>query len=107
MYAAFIERNEWEGETWRFYIPTDDNEEAIGRLREHLEMEAATDEFDLSHEEFDDDEVRVLVDHTSEGYMAAHQRLEGLLLVEVLLSKHGEDLSRALYKGGIRDFVED
>jgi hypothetical protein len=101
-YATFIEDNEWEGETWRFYIPTDGNEVALQTLADLVEQDEPY-RLDLTpiDETTVDDRVENLADDTD--YLAAHTKLTGTLTVPEV---DREDLLDALYKGGIADLVK-
>lgn len=106
-YVKFTEKNDWEGETWHFYIPTEGNEDELTGLKEILnEVETGTYELDLTP--IPDAEVDVLVKHTDSGYMAYHNKLAGLLMLtpEILESfkTAGKD---PFYKGGIGSYMRN
>lgn len=88
LYARFTEENDWEGETWHFYIPLAGNDRALERLAELIENR---EEYALAREWYSETEVRILVANTETGYMAEHTRLHGLLAVP-------DDLDK-IYKG--------
>jgi hypothetical protein len=101
-YACLTEHNEWEGETWHFYIPLVGNEDALTTLREMIEddesYELSTNE--LGEGVFTESEVDILVKHGGDtDYMAAHSRLAGRLLIP-----DRTDLDK-FYKGGIKDLM--
>ncbi len=100
-YATFTEDNDWEGETWRFYIPTEGNEVALQTLADLVEQAEpyALDLAPLS-EPIVDDRVERLADDT--GYLAAHNKLAGTLTVP---EGDADGLFDTLYKGGTRDLM--
>jgi len=116
-YVTLIERNEWEGETWRFYIPFEGNEKAIGDLETALsaftaawEADGAVDDppYELVLDPLDSAEVDTLVKHADDdGYMFDHNMLEGQMVLpaDVLEALAGGDLD-PLYKGRIRDYMQ-
>lgn len=99
MFVKFTEHNDWEGESWSFFIPTNGNEEAIEDLRKCL---AHMDDFELDEDETDEDEVDLLVKNSDTGYMDEYQKLSGELVLGDLV---GSELADALYKGGIRNLM--
>lgn len=107
MYAKFVEENEWEGETWNFYIPIAGNEDALSALASALKN--SYDEFEQYRLDLDfpipEFEVDVLVKHSDAGYLHYHNKLAGTLVLtdETLTEIRGED--DPLYKGGIRDLM--
>ena len=67
-YYVFVERNDWEGETWRFYIPVEENEEAIDELVGLLEKyDIADDEVNywVQEDVLSSNEVEVLCKYSS------------------------------------------
>jgi hypothetical protein len=99
-YIRLTEVNEWEGETWHFYLPVAGNSEALAALKELIDN--ADDDFGFSlSETLTEDEVDTLV-RTANGdtsYLAAHTKLTGRLTAINDLDK--------LYKGQIVDFFSD
>lgn len=116
-YVTFIERNDHEGETWRFYIPIANNLDALEVLGSALAIRDAALAKEFGYEEDEPQyeldctplpaaTVRTLVEHSDGGYMADHQLLVGRLVLppefRATMSDPNED---PLYKGGIRDFM--
>jgi hypothetical protein len=101
-YVRFTEENDWEGETWNFYIPVAGNQEALEKLQALIKEDSGYFlDFSVRSESEVDTLCACLDD--CDGYMPKHQKLSGLLILptEVL----GEDLD-SLYKGGICNFME-
>lgn len=103
-YVKFTESNEWEGETWHFYIPIAGNEEAIALLREKIadpdfqDPEGDPLEYVLAEEELTEVEVDTLVRHGDiDGYMPEHNKLQGRIDSGMIRER------RDFYKGAIRD----
>jgi len=91
-YIKYTEFNDWEGETWHFYIPIKGNEEAVTDLRGICDGEC----YCVADELIPEEEVDVLVKHSAVGYMRKHNKLSGKLTPT-------EDL----YKGGIVKMMEE
>lgn len=103
-YISLIEQNEHEGETWRFWIRVEGNEEALNKLGVSLEYFGLDDLYMLD-ETLPEAEVDALVKNTMSGYMAFESKLDGKLTVSDDLAGF-EALSDALYKGGISDLID-
>jgi hypothetical protein len=113
VFVRFSETNEWEGETWQFYIPLAGNEKALEDLRTKLADADLQDQdgegdgervFTLEADPLPEVEVDVLVANgADDGYMPEHTKLTGTL---VLPESSGVELGQALYKGGIRNLVQ-
>jgi hypothetical protein len=108
MYVKFTEDNEWEGETWHFYIPMTGNEAALARLADALKNRNEDEQYRLDLDSLVPEfEVDVLVKHSDVGYLHYRNKLTGTLVLT------DEDLDRIrnvedhdpLYKGGIRDLM--
>lgn len=97
-YVKLTEYNEWEGETWHFWIPIEGNRDSIISLAQYIK--GYEDNFELHNGATPEEEVDILVKHEGGSYMAEHTKLEGLLDWEELKESHP---SEALYKGGIID----
>lgn len=125
-YAKLTEVNEWEGETWHYFIPVEGNEEALDRLKvlvdswsrpegaDENDGEPGDDGADLSLDEnsYPAYDVRVLTQHGDGNcsYQEQYAQLSGRLVfaaeddpgsVEGLTLSSGEDL----YKGAIKDYL--
>jgi hypothetical protein len=113
----FIEVNDWEGETWNFYIPVAGNEEAVALLKEQLARVVAVDTnhesehpYSISDKLRTSSQITTLTrfdDHCS--YMAGHNLLEGTLTLppfpKGLTQKTAQDWEGQFYKGGITNFI--
>jgi hypothetical protein len=99
LYVTLVEDNDWEGETWRFYLPLEGNDGELRKLKRLID-DAGDESYtlDLSpiKEEIVDARVKNLSDDTS--YMAAHKKFEGTFKCPPSVDD--------LYKGGIKDFFE-
>lgn len=106
-YVKLTEHNEWEGETWHFYIPIAGNEDAIDMLQVALEG-IDRDQFQLVAAPISENDVDLLVKHGGDtDYMAAHNKLEGrLVLTEEILAPLGTGDLDPLYKGRITDHMK-
>jgi len=103
-YVRFIEHNEWEGETWHFWIPLAGNKDALETLDRIIDVADMGDSYEIDPEPVPEHDVDVLVAGGGDtDYMAAHHKLAGTLTVpDTLLSDPDND---ELYKGGIRDLM--
>lgn len=112
-----VEKNDWEGETWHFYVPLAGNEEAVDIVEDFVKRLAAECDHpsDLSYtckrEKLHLDTVAKL--GGSSGYMDEHNVIEKLDLAKVravdwhaLEPRSGDEpaLKDHLYKGGLRNF---
>lgn len=105
-YVKFTEHNEWEGETWYFWIPLEGNRDALKTLADALDGDDSEDErYALDLEPVPEYDVDVLVRHSDIGYMHTHNKLAGILtLPENLVALIADD-DAPFYKGGIRDLM--
>jgi hypothetical protein len=103
-FVRLHEINEWEGETWDFWLQRDGNEAALERLGELIEdamQDVEEPAFKLALSDVEPESVvNKLVHYAADGYMAAHNKVTGTLTVPDSLGQDAEKL----YKGGIRDF---
>jgi arylamine N-acetyltransferase len=108
------ENNEWEGETWRFWLQRNGNEEALDQLADVLEsypLLSETFTLDLEHEKTED-QVDELVQQAIEdyeqdgGYTYEHNKITGTL-VWPTEEKSMENWTQDLNKGSIKDFFKE
>lgn len=106
-YAQLTENNDWEGETWHFYIPIEGNEAILDQLADTLTL-MADEAFELELEPIPEVEVDILVKRGGDtNYMAAHNKLAGrLVLTDEHLAKLAAGDVDPLYKGRIRDHMK-
>lgn len=115
-YVRFTEANEWEGETWHFFIPLEGNEKVLDRLRnlvEGLNAEEGDAQFTVASDTLSDGEVEVLSrsnEWVESGYMPTFNKLSGTLTLPIRISNQDEDVDwnemlDAFYKGGIRKMM--
>jgi hypothetical protein len=98
-FASFVEINDYEGETWYFFIPVEGNEEAIKTLKEHLR---GSEQFGFDFDEVDEYVVDILCERSINGYMPSHNKTHGKLV----LPDDMEDIEEILPKGGIEGLME-
>lgn len=105
-YLDFVEHNDWEGESWHFYIPVAGNEEAIEKFKIIINAinETSGDEYEIGKEMLKEEEVDTLVRFGGQGYYSNHNKLEGKLVIKKL-QKALDDDDDPLYKGGITDYM--
>lgn len=113
-YVKFRENNEWEGEAWTFWLPTEGNEAAL------LELENALDAAHEADDEFpyelrrnvvrSEEQIDSFVEDAEDdegGYYSAHNKVTGRLILPDELGEPGRtETFDYLYKGGIRDLFK-
>lgn len=123
-FGVWVENNEWEGETWRWYIPKKGNKEALAILEAVVAV--LWNDFDAS-EEFDyyetdmtmqEAERRVEELRGDTGSRPAHNIILGLDLaklegfLETFKAEQDDGnaydlLTSPFYKGGIENFAAE
>lgn len=112
MYVEFTEQNDYEGEQWSFFIEaTENNLDELEKLKNQANEFIATDEdlaYDLGYrlnlDPLPENVVDVMVDRSDGGYMSRYNKVKGKLTCPQF--KDGEAMRDAMYKGGIKDFIE-
>ena len=103
-YIKLTEENDWEGETWNFYIPIENNKDAIKALSKKLNEfpEDIESSFTLHDstilEEYD---VDVLVKHSEGGYYHQHNKMVGVIDTNTFIDVYCEDFEEKIYKGNL------
>jgi hypothetical protein len=106
-FVRLTEVNDWEGETWSFWLQYNGNEDDLRKLKEILEDQPETEDeddeedfgFTLDLEDLVSEHiVNALVKYSSDGYFSDHNKVVGLLILPEGLT--ADDL----YKGKVRDF---
>lgn len=97
-FYAFKEVNDWEGESWYFYVPlTIKEKEHLEDLLERIGPDSPyTLEGDISEEEID-----VLVKNTNEGYMPEDNKCSGAKVDILSLTYEDFEEDDFFYKGQI------
>jgi hypothetical protein len=104
MFVRLRETNDWEGESWDWWLQVDGNEDAIAKLREILEVWApdwGTDDppFVLHLDNVEPEHVvDKLVQYAAENYFRLHNKVSGRFTCPDDLGENAE----LLYKGAIR-----
>lgn len=104
IFIEFVENNDWEGETWSFWIPQEGNEDAIAKLTEII---VDDDSYQIGDKPLEDEkQLDFLIERTKDetGYMARHHKLSGLL--KIPKKKDAAAIRESLYKGGICALVK-
>jgi len=109
LYVKFTEYNEWEGESWNFFIPINGNREAIKKLRKAIKVyleKSDLEEFTLSTDTLTESEIDTLIKHANDhtSYRSAQNKLKGLLCGDMIQKNTIADL---LYKGGIIKLMKE
>jgi hypothetical protein len=120
-FVKLTEENEWEGETWRFWLQVDGNEDALLRLHVALDALAALyrdgepgSPFVLDSIDHAKDEsyVDVLIEQADEeegGYMASDHKVTGVLRVPdwPAPTDFGGRIEQDLNKGGVCELFQE
>lgn len=104
-FVKFTETNHWEGETWRFYLQVDGNEDEITKLRRLLADATKASKIGLDYTLDDklmpEAAVDAIVDNCDDdGYMPAHNKVTGQFRCPDDLGERANEL----YKGSIEEF---
>lgn len=107
-FVKFTEINDWEGETWYFWLQLDNNESELKELESWLgTFDDNGQEYELDMTPVDEKEVDALVKHGGQGYMDYHNKVTGIFICpqpseEVQKNDEGGNwLSDNFYKGDI------
>lgn len=114
MFVRLKEDNEWEGETWCFWLQRNGNEEALAKLGNLLDSDdALSDTFTLdltivnTEEEVDKLVEQAIKDYKEDGgYTYEHNKITGTF-VWPAEKKSAEDWAQDLNKGSIKDFFKE
>lgn len=101
MFVRLVETNDWEGETWSWWLQVDGNEEALEALSVLLDDEEWEEYLYLSGIVVPEADVDILIRHGGRGYYPDHIKVVGVLTLPVDFEVSG------LYKGGIRDYFRE
>jgi len=106
-FVKFVEHNEYEGETWNFYLQTEDNEVALNGLKNAIaSYDPDNDIYRLTDTHLTEEEVDTLVKYSDSGYMPFETKVVGNFDIS-LLQLNPVTADDNLYKGGIRDLFID
>jgi hypothetical protein len=95
-FISLIENNDHEGETWRYWLQVDGNENQIEQLRALIDGSGEEETYELADADdiVPEFEVDVLVKHTECGYTTYENKVTGRLTIP-------DDVDiDVLYKGG-------
>lgn len=76
-FVKFTENNDWEGESWNFWLQLDDNEEEIEKLNQFLTKNDVGEAYELDMTPVSEEEVDTLVKHSRSGYMTYENKVTG------------------------------
>lgn len=106
-FVPFVEKNDWEGEEWTFWLQIEGNEEELGKLEDILEG-SETYSIDLS-DEVEDVEVERICRRAKNGYFMSDQLVMGKFTCPV--NEHNqteiEFLDDMFYKGRTERHFEE
>jgi hypothetical protein len=103
-FVKLTEENDWEGETWHFWLQLDGNQAELDKLAVWLEENSQEEggfTLNLDKTRYED-EVDLLVEESDSGYLRTHNKVVGkadfgdLSLVD--------DPAEILCKGHVEDF---
>lgn len=103
-FVKFTEYNDWEGETWHFWLQLDGNVAELQKLSHHLE---GNEDFRLSLSGTPESEVDILVKHDDlAGYMGLHNKVTGKFTCPEPDDDSEDWLKDVFYKGGIKEYFK-
>lgn len=101
-FVELEETNDWEGETWSWWLQLDGNEDALRELGILLADDEWEEEYRLAYgEAVSEADVDLLALHSRSGYYPDHTKVTGILTLPA--DFRVDDL----YKGGIRDYYKE
>lgn len=106
-FVSFIENNDNEGESWRFWLQYDGNKKAIDNLFtlfNTFDDDWMEESYTLDLTPVPEEEVDILVKHTDDGYMPYENKVVGKL--DFPEPEDSESFNDMLYKGGIQDYFK-
>lgn len=82
LFVKFTEHNDWEGETWHWFLPLDGNEGRLEKLYNLIiDIDPDGDGYELDLEgPLTESEVDILVKHSDRGYCHTYNKVEGVML---------------------------
>lgn len=108
-FVPFVEKNDWEGETWTFWLQLDGNEDELVRLYE-LVSDNETYELDLCDIE-SEEAVDRMVDRADVGYYYSDNKVSGRFICPDIDGSWATDrqewLDNKFYKGRIEDHFRE
>lgn len=108
-FRKFTEKNEWEGETWHFWLQVDGNEAALERLGKILGEPDKGAPYQLTEEIRPESEVDALVENAEEGYLYSQNKATGVMTIPDHWTdggEQGQEVADALYKGGVTSLLK-
>ena len=109
-FVKFTEHNDWEGESWNFWLQLDGNEQELAKLKSFLNDNDLEDNpgYMLDMTPVLENEVDILVKHSDGGYMSDHTKVEGTFTMPDMVEDEEADDDAAyefandnFYKGDI------
>lgn len=117
LFAKFTEYNEWEGETWHYFLPVDGNQSGLAKLERILgQYDPSQEHFELNLTDLVPEwEVDVLVKHTDVFYRPVYTKVTGRIrdfYAEEILYQPGWDSGEGsrelnLGKGRIEELFDE
>lgn len=106
-FVKLTEVNQWEGETWHWWLQLDGNTQELDKLAVFIERTSSEDDDDdqyylnMDKTRFED-EVDLLVEESDYGYSRTHNKVVGILNLGNL--DLIDDAGQILRKGNIEEF---
>lgn len=106
MFVPFTEVNDWEGETWTFWLQLEGNERELVSLKELISKYELHEEYNLDLNDIESEEaVDRMVSRAQCGYMSSDNKVSGRFVCPE--DSSSTSLDEDLYKGGITDFFKE
>jgi hypothetical protein len=100
-FYQIIEHNEWEGETWKFFLVKEGNEKFIEKFKNAIKRFDEYEEyFEIKEELVPEFEVDILVKHADSKYMMSHNKCDKILDPKIIKVKNKEVFFSSSNKGG-------
>lgn len=108
-FVKFTEHNDWEGESWNFWLQLDGNESELSKLKSFLADNELEDNpgYELDMTPVEESEVDAVVKRSGQGYMNYHNKVTGKFTMPVFEASENEDAAWGFaddnfYKGDIQ-----
>jgi len=91
-FVCITENNDWEGESWRFWVPSDDP--VLETIKEYIQDKE--DFYQIDETLISEEEVDIICKYAREGYMMSDNKVEWVEWPKEEISDEDDD---PLYKG--------
>jgi len=101
-FYQIIEHNDWEGETWKFYLVKDGNEKFITKLKKAIKKHDEYGEvMEIGDELVPEFDVDILVKYAESKYMMSHNKVDKVLDPKIIQAGTAEKFFDCINMGGL------